>query len=104
VSHLCCARHCCLDWPEKYDARLVTNSLIEAWHGKEAELLACLPETVSIFEKAVAAHDFDVVTPLVGEAISLIHEVRPAADIVLEMVADATRILNRAEGPHSVQG
>jgi nitronate monooxygenase len=83
------------DWPEKYDARLVANPLIDAWHGNESELWARLPETVSTFEKAVAQQDFDVVTPLVGEAISLIHEVRPAADIVRDMARDATRILDR---------
>ena len=55
------------------------------------------------YEKAVAAQDFDIVTPLVGEAISLIHDVRPAADIVHEMARDAARILNRAEAP-LVQG
>ncbi|MGO9155661.1 NAD(P)H-dependent flavin oxidoreductase [Mycobacterium sp.] len=91
------------EWPEKYDARLVVNPLIEAWHGNESELLARLPETVSTFEKAVAAQDFDVVTPLVGEAISLIHDVRPAADIVREMAdlaaVQAARILNRAQAP-----
>ena len=92
------------DWPEKYDARLITNSLIETWHGKESELSTYLPETVRTFQKAVAEQDFDVVTPLVGEAISLIHDVRPAADIVRDMVADATRILNRAEAPRLVQG
>jgi nitronate monooxygenase len=92
------------DWPEEYDARLITNALIEAWHGNESELSARLPETVRTFQKAVAEQDFDVVTPLVGEAISLVHEVRPAADIVCDMVADATRILNRAEAPHLVQG
>ena len=87
------------EWPENYDARLVINPLIERWHGNESELLARLPETVSTYEKAVAAQDFDVVTPLIGEAISLIHDVRPAADIVHETARDAARILNRAEAP-----
>jgi nitronate monooxygenase len=91
------------DWPEGYDARLIINPLIETWHGNEPQLLARLPETVSAFEKAVAAEDFDVVTPLVGEAISLIHDVRPAADIVQAMATDAARILNRTETP-LVQG
>ena len=53
---------------------------------------------------AVAEQDFDVLTPLIGEAISLIHDVRPAADIVRDMVDDAPRILNRTQAPHSVQG
>ena len=91
------------NWPNGYDARLIINPLIETWHGNESELLPCLPETVTAFEKAVAAQDFDVVTPLVGEAISLIHDVRRAADIVHEMARDAARILNRAEAP-LVQG
>lgn len=82
----------------------MANPLIEAWHGNESELSACLPETVRTFEKAVAEQDFDVVTPLVGEAISLIHSVRPAVDIVRDMVDDAGRILNRAEAAHLVQG
>lgn len=81
----------------------MVNPLVEASHGNESELLARLPQTVSDFEKAVAAQDFDLVTPLVGEAISLIRNVRPAADIVREMAADAARILNRAQAP-LVQG
>jgi len=83
------------DWPGEYDLRLVTNPLIEAWHGNESELRARLPEAVSAFKKAVAEQDFNVVTPIVGEAISLVHDVRPAADIVRDMVGDAARILNR---------
>jgi nitronate monooxygenase len=91
------------DWPEEYDARLVINPLIETWHGNESGLRARLPEAVSTFKKAVAEQDFDVVTPLVGEAISLIHDVRPAADIVHDMVDDANRILNRADAPLSAR-
>src|SRR6516225_9374797 len=81
------------NWPEEYDLRLVTNPLIEAWHRNESDLWARLPETLNAFEKAVAEQDFDMVTPIVGEAISLIHDVRPAADIVRDMARDATRIL-----------
>jgi nitronate monooxygenase len=92
------------NWPENYDLRLVTNPLIEAWHGNESDLWARLPETLNAFEKAVAEQDFDIVTPIVGEAISLIHDVRPAADIVRDMARDATRILHRDAVPSSVQG
>ena len=93
-----------LDWPPQYNERALSNPFVDGWHGNESELWTQLPETVRIFQKAVAEQDFDVVTPLVGEAISLIHDVRPAADIVRDMVADATRILNRAEAPRLVQG
>ncbi|VBA39326.1 Putative monooxygenase [Mycobacterium attenuatum] len=83
------------DWPDEYDARMVRNALIQRWHGRESELSARLPEAVDEFQKATAAEDFDVITVLVGEAIGLIRDVRPAADIVDHMVGDAARILNQ---------
>ncbi|WP_407689385.1 NAD(P)H-dependent flavin oxidoreductase [Mycobacterium sp. HUMS_1102779] len=90
------------DWPDGYDARLVSNAFIEAWHGDEAGLRELLPEMVNAFQKALDAEDFDVVTVLVGEAIGRIRDVRPAGGIVGEMVCDATRILNRATAPPAV--
>ncbi len=86
------------DWPDGYDLRLVSNALIQRWHGSEDELLAQLPETVTAYREGVAAEDFDVDTVLVGEAVGLIHDVPPAADIVTAMVRDAARILGRANG------
>ncbi|OBK17363.1 NAD(P)H-dependent flavin oxidoreductase [Mycobacterium asiaticum] len=86
------------DWPEEYDLRLVNNALVHRWHGNEAALLSQLPEVVAAYRQGVAAEDFDVDTVLVGEAVGLIRDVRPAADIVTDMVADATRILNRGKG------
>jgi nitronate monooxygenase len=83
------------DWPAEYNLRLVRNALVDKFHGNEDELLARLPERVNDFHNALAAQDFDVITPIVGEAIGMVREVRPAADIVHRMVADATRILNR---------
>jgi nitronate monooxygenase len=61
---------------------------------------------VSTFEAAVAAEDFDAAAILVGEVIGRIDGVRPAADIVAGMAADADRILNLKNGstPGSVKG
>jgi len=61
----------------------------------EAELVASLPDVVSTFEAAVAAEDFEAAAILIGESIGLVHAVRPAADIVAEMAAEASRILHR---------
>ena len=52
----------------------------------------------STFEAAVAAEDFDAAGILVGEVIGRIDGVRPAADIVAGMAADADRILNLKDG------
>jgi nitronate monooxygenase len=92
-----------LDWPAEYSIRALGNSFLDAWHGNEDQLRASLPEAVATFEKAVAAEDFETAAIIVGEGVGGIRDIRPAADIVREMVDDATRILNRAEAP-LVQG
>ena len=84
-----------LDWPAEYNERALGNSFLDTWHGNEAQLSASLPEAVDTFEKAVAAEDFDSAAILVGEGVGRIRQVVPAADIVADMVRDATQILNR---------
>lgn len=78
--------------------RALVNSFLDIWHGNEAQLSASLPEAIETFEKAVAAEDFDAAAILVGEGVGLIHDVRPAADIVRDMVRGATDILDRRAG------
>jgi nitronate monooxygenase len=85
-----------LDWPAQYNARALGNRFLDTWHGNEDQLSAALPEAVKTFEKALAAEDFDAAAILVGEAIGLVRDIRPAADIVGDMARDAARILGRA--------
>jgi nitronate monooxygenase len=92
-----------LDWPAGDNARGLGNAFLDTWHGNEAELSASLPDAVAAYEKAVAAEDFDTAAILVGEAVGRIHEIRPVADIVTDMVSEAARILNRTRTPSSVQ-
>ncbi len=87
-----------LDWPPEYNERTLSNPFCDGWHGNESELLSSLPDAVSTYEAAVAAEDFDVAAMFVGEAIGRINDVRPAADLVADMAADADRILNRHNG------
>ncbi|MEE6138218.1 nitronate monooxygenase [Mycobacterium sp. 050128] len=84
-----------LDWPADYNARALGNRFLDTWHGNEDQLSAALPEAVETFEKAVAAEDFDAAAILVGEAIGLVRDIRPAGDIVRDMARDAVRILGR---------
>jgi nitronate monooxygenase len=87
-----------LDWPPEYNERTLGNPFVDGWHGNESELQSSLPDAVSTFETAVAAEDFTVANIFVGEAIGRIHDVRPAADLVAEMAAEADRILNPQNG------
>ncbi|WP_322861484.1 nitronate monooxygenase [Mycobacterium europaeum] len=85
-----------LDWPAGYNARALGNDFLDAWHGNEDRLAASLPDAVTDYEKAVAAEDFDTAAILVGEGVGLVRQVRPAADILADMVDQACRILNRS--------
>lgn len=87
-----------LEWPTGYNARALSNAFLDTWHGNEAELSAQLPEAIGAYEKALAAQDFDTAAILIGEGVGRIREVRPAADIVSDMVSEAAHILNRAGG------
>ncbi|OMC25110.1 oxidoreductase [Mycobacterium colombiense] len=87
-----------LEWPTGYNARALSNAFLDTWHGNEAELSAQLPAAIDAYEKAVAAEDFDTAAILIGEGVGRIREVRPAADIVSEMVGEAAHVLNRAAG------
>jgi nitronate monooxygenase len=84
-----------LDWPAEYNERALGNSFLDTWHGNEEQLSASLPEAIGTFEKAVAAEDFDAAAILIGEAVGLIHDVRPAADIVADMVRGAAEVLHQ---------
>lgn len=84
------------DWPADYTLRALSNSFLQTWHGNDDVLAVALPEALEAFEDAVAAEDFDVAPIIVGEAIGLVPDVRPAADIVRDMARDAGRILGGA--------
>lgn len=88
-----------LDWPADYTVRALSNAFLDTWHGNETELAARLPEAIESYEKAVAAEDFDTAAILTGEGVGRIRDIRPAAEIVAGMVAEATRILNRDPAP-----
>lgn len=84
-----------LDWPAEYNERALGNTFTDTWHGNEDGLASSLPEVVTDYEKAVAAEDFETAAILVGEGVGRVREIRPAADIVADMAAEAAQILNR---------
>jgi nitronate monooxygenase len=83
--------------------RALSNAFLDAWHGNETELSAALPGALAAFQKATEAEDFDTAAIIIGEAVGLIGQVRPAADVVADMVTDAALILNQVRAPSSIQ-
>jgi nitronate monooxygenase len=85
-----------LDWAPEFNERALSNPFVDGWRNREAELEASLADVLPGYQAAVAADDFEAAAILIGESIGLIHAVRPAGDIVTDMAAEASRILNRA--------
>ncbi len=79
------------NWPTGYDARLMRNGFIETWQGREEQLALEQPDRLAAFEAAHATGDYDTANVTVGEAIGLIHDLPPAAELVERIAYEAQR-------------
>jgi nitronate monooxygenase len=76
------------DWPPEYTGRLMRNTFIETWHGREDELRKLADEERQAVEAADASGDYDVSNVTVGEAIGLINDLPPASELVKSLAAE----------------
>ena len=102
-----------LDWPDA-PHRTMRNSTIEAWRAAGSPTSGARPgegEAVAIrsdgspvlrYESEPPANDmtgdWEAMTLYAGQGVALIGEVKPAADIVADTVAEARRVLARWAG------
>lgn len=71
-------------WPREYGGRALRNAFFERWQGREDELAA--DDTAADQLRAAArARDFDTAVVYAGQAVGLLCEARPAADVVAEL-------------------
>ena len=84
-----------IDWPKPFTARVMKTRFVNEWHGREAELAepAMLERETYRYKTAMQSGDADNTGVWVGEAAGLIHDVRPAADLLQKIVGDAERLL-----------
>jgi nitronate monooxygenase len=87
-------------WPEKYTARVLRNTYVDRWRGREVEL-AQDPEARRAYVRAIEADDIDAVSIWCSEAIDLINEIDAATDLVGRLAADASAALDRAGSTRS---
>jgi nitronate monooxygenase len=83
-------------WPAPYCGRVLRNSFSEHWRGREAELLQRQDDEAPRYAKARAENDFDTAAVIAGEAVDLITEILPAAEVVKNMVTQAESLLASA--------
>lgn len=89
-------------WPAGYTSRVLATPFVQRWHGRDDELTAALPELAARYRRAAEEEDYDVAQVLVGEGVGLIDTVRPAADVVESLVADAARALHMVTNGRTV--
>ena len=84
-----------LSWPKQYTGRLIRNQFIDKWHGDEDTLATRVPQLRASFAEALARNDFSVASVHIGESVGLIHDVRPAADILRDLIVEADQAIER---------
>ena len=97
-------------WPDA-PHRVLRTDLVERWLSRESETqslhaneppvgetvisgrLMNIPRFAAIPPNVVTRGDIDSMELLAGQSVGLVNDVRPAGDIVREMMAEATRII-----------
>ncbi|MFE6546794.1 NAD(P)H-dependent flavin oxidoreductase [Streptomyces sp. NPDC057746] len=82
-------------WPSRYTARTLGHPYLDRWRGREAEL-AANTEVQRAYQEDVARGEVPPLPVWAGEAVDLITDLPPAADLVDSLARQAEEALNRA--------
>jgi nitronate monooxygenase len=80
-------------WPAPFTGRSLTNDHVRRWTGREVELLQTMKAVAAEYAAAREARNFNIAAVFAGEAVGLIHDIPPAAEIVERIVTEAEGIL-----------
>jgi nitronate monooxygenase len=80
-------------WPAPFTGRCLVNDHARRFMGREVELLQQGHAVVPDYMAARAAGNFDVAAVIAGEAVGLIHDLPPAAEIVHRIAGEAEQIM-----------
>ena len=81
-------------WPAPFTGRCLINDHARRWMGREVELMQDIKAVAAEYAAARAAGNFDIAAVIAGEAVGLIHDIPPAAEIVDRIVSEADQILS----------
>jgi nitronate monooxygenase len=79
-------------WPKPFTGRCLINDHVRRWAGRELELMQDAAAKADYMANR-AARNFDIAAVIAGEAVGLIHDIPPAAEIVDRIVVEAEQIL-----------
>jgi nitronate monooxygenase len=81
-------------WPAPYDFRALRNGLHRQWEGRVDALRAAPDAARAAYDAGVAAADFDRAHVTVGEAVGLMHDAPPAAELIARITREAQGLLS----------
>jgi len=81
------------EWPAPYTGRVLQNDFTARWRGREVELMHNIAREEVAYEEARKRGDLDIAVLHAGEAVDLIDDILPAAEIVARTVAGATTLI-----------
>jgi nitronate monooxygenase len=81
-------------WPSKYPGRTLSHPFLDEWRGREDELAAD-PDARRAYQDGVTRGDLPPIPVWASEAIDLINDLPPAADLVGALAAQAEKALAR---------
>ena len=79
------------NWPAPFDFRAIRNALHREWEGEASmSALRAAPDAArAVYDAGVATGDFAAAHATVGEAVGLIHDLPPAAEVLHRMAHQA---------------
>jgi len=82
------------NWPAPYDFRALRNGLHRQWEARVEALRAAPDAARAAYDAGVAAADFDRAHVTVGEAVGLMHDAPPAAELIARITREAQGLLS----------
>jgi nitronate monooxygenase len=80
-------------WPAPFTGRGLINDHARRWIGREVEMMQNVAAVAADYAAAKVAGNFDVAAVIAGEAVGLIHDIPPAAEIVERIATEAEQLL-----------
>jgi nitronate monooxygenase len=81
-------------WPAPYDFRALRNGLHRQWEARVDALRSAPDAARADYDAGVAAADFDRAHVTVGEAVGLMHDAPPAAELIARITREAQGLLS----------
>lgn len=85
-------------FPSDVGDRVLRNDFTATWHGRDDEVVAHREELRTQLVTAMNEGNARIAAVRAGNAVGMIHEIKPAGEIVREIVTEAERILRERPG------